>query len=69
MAVTLLLSPGKDADRETAIERYTHVVDDAADELRLQTVSVSPAFDSDTADDGIVTRDREAKDSARMLVA
>jgi beta-glucosidase len=67
MAVTLLLPPGKDADREVAVERYLHEVTEAASGLDLRTASVNPAFDLPGDERGVFTRDRDAKDSARMF--
>ena len=69
MAMTYLLPAGTDADRETAVERYVRAADDIADEVGLATVAVSPAFDTDDSPNGIITRDRDPKDSARMFVS
>jgi hypothetical protein len=68
MAVTYLVRAGADADRETAVERYVRAADDIAAEVGLRTVALSPAFDTDDAANGIITRDRDAKDSARVFL-
>jgi hypothetical protein len=67
LAITLLLPDGSDADRETVIERYVRECDEAASGLDLAAASVSPAFDDGTSQRGIVTRDRDVKDSARLF--
>ena len=73
MSVTLLLPAGADADRELVVERYVQATTEAATGLPLIAVSVSPAFDATgatadaDADRGIITRDRELKDSGRMF--
>jgi hypothetical protein len=69
MSVTYLLPAGTDADREPAVERYVRAVDDSADEVGVTSVSVSPAFDAGTHTNGLITRDRDPKDSARVFLA
>lgn len=69
--VTYLLPAGKDADREAAIGRYLAGTDEAGQELELVTVAVSPAFDPTEAglpQRGIITRDRELRDSGRRFL-
>ena len=67
MAVTLLLPTGTDADRELVVERYLGEVAEAATGLPLASMSVSPAFDITGDERGIITRDRDLKDSGRMF--
>jgi len=72
LAVTYRLPTGADDARETAIARFLEGVHDAASGVELASVGVGPAFDD--ADPGveprgIVTRDRELKDSARRFLA
>lgn len=74
MAVTLLLPSGTDADRELVVERYLQQTAEAATALPLTSIAMSPAFDATTlgpdaragADRGIISRDRELKDSGRL---
>jgi hypothetical protein len=72
MAVTLLLPSGTDADRELVVERYLQQTAEAATALPLTAIAVSPAFDATDvgtdsgADRGIISRDRELKDSGRL---
>lgn len=73
LAVTLVLPAGKDADRELAVERYLAGTTEAATGLPLQSVAVHPAYDpTDLVDPaharGILTRDRELKDSGRRFL-
>lgn len=73
IAVTLLLPAGKDADRELVIERYLAGTTEAAAGMPLVSIAVSPVFDpTDLVDPrharGILTRDRELKDSARRFL-
>ena len=73
LTVTLLLPAGKDADREAVVERYLAGVEEAASGLPLPSVAVNPAFDPTDGFDaslarGIVTRDRELKDSGRRFL-
>jgi hypothetical protein len=67
--VTLLTLPGPDRDRVAAIGRYRAAVREAADGMPLVAAHLSPTFDIDGADDGIVTRDRDVKDSAVEFLA
>ena len=69
IAVTFVLPTGKDADRELAVERYLAEATEAASGLDLRTVSVNPPFDMTGDERGIVTRDRDLKDSGRMFFA
>ena len=66
MAVTMLLPAGTDADRELVIERYMQQATKAASGLKLLAIAVSPAFDVVEGDRGIISRDRELKDSGRV---
>jgi hypothetical protein len=66
MAVTMLLPAGTDADRELVIERYMQQANEAASGLKLLSIAVSPAFDVVEGDRGIISRDRELKDSGRL---
>lgn len=71
LAVTLLLPDGLDKDREPAVERYLAGTGEAAVEVDLATVAVNPAFDPTAAGRparGIITRDRELKDSGRRFL-
>jgi len=73
VAVTLLLPAGKDAGRETAIDRYIAGTTEAATGMPLVSVAVNPAFDpTDLVDPaharGVLTRDRELKDSGRRFL-
>ncbi len=73
MAVTMLLPAGTDADRESVVERYLQQTTEAATALPLISIGVSPAFDATDTDfteqntgRGIISRDRELKDSGRL---
>jgi hypothetical protein len=68
MMATLLMPGGTDADRETVIERYLQQTNEAATALPLRSIAVSPAFDATGTieDRGIISRDRELKDSGRL---
>ena len=71
VAVTFLLPDGLDKDREPAVERYLAGTVEAATGLDLATVALSPAFDPTTPGGptrGILTRDRELKDSGRRFL-
>jgi beta-glucosidase len=73
LAVTLLLPTGADAGREAAVERYLAGATEAATGLPLATMAVSPSFDANELADpaqaqGIITRDRELKDSGRRFL-
>jgi len=67
MAVTLMLPAGTDADRESVVERFVQETAEAATGLPLISVSLNPAFDMVDDQRGIVSRDRELKDSGRMF--
>ena len=67
MAVTLVLPSGTDADRELVIERYIQQTGEAATGLPLQSVMVSPTFDISGDERGLITRDRDLKDSGRLF--
>jgi len=67
LAITLITPPGKDADRVTVVERFEVACGEAAEGAPLQTMALSPTFDIDSYDDGIITRDRDIKDSAAVF--
>ena len=67
MSVTLLLPAGTDADRELVIERFEQQTDEAATGLPLEAVAVNPTFDVTGDERGLITRDRDLKDSGRMF--
>ncbi|MGZ4724941.1 MAG: family 1 glycosylhydrolase [Ilumatobacteraceae bacterium] len=69
LAITLITSPGKDADRVTVVERFELACGEAAEGAPLQAVALSPTFDIDGYDDGIITVDRDVKDSAAVFFA
>ena len=64
LAVTLLTPPGSDSDRLATIQRLREDSIEAAQGTPLQSVHLSPTFDIDGFDNGIITRDRDVKDSA-----
>jgi glycosyl hydrolase family 1 len=68
MSVTLLMAASSDADRELVVERYLQQTTEAATGLPLQTVLLSPTFDLLDAERGIITRDRDLKDSGRLFL-
>ena len=59
LAITLITPKGKDADRVTVVERFETACGEAAEGAPLQAMALSPTFDIDGHDDGIITRDRE----------
>ncbi|MCU1366222.1 MAG: Beta-glucosidase [Ilumatobacteraceae bacterium] len=67
LTVTYALPTGRDADRELAVERFGHQIVEAATGLPLETAFVTPTFDLVGDERGIITRDRDLKDSGRML--
>ena len=67
LAITLITPPGKDADRVTVVERFDTACGEAAEGAPLQSMALSPTFDIDGHDDGIITRDRDIKDSATIF--
>ncbi len=67
MTVTLVLPAGRDADRERVIERYLDETTEAATGLPLSTILVTPTFDITGDERGMITRDRDLKDSGRMF--
>jgi hypothetical protein len=64
LAITLIAPPGRDSDRVTVVQRFDLACGEAAEGTALAAMSLSPTFDLDTSDDGIITRDRDVKDSA-----
>ncbi len=69
MTVMLLLPPGRDADREQVVERFVGQAQEAATGLPLESVLAGPAFDIAADERGIITRDRDLKDSGRLFLA
>jgi hypothetical protein len=67
LAVTLITPPGQDSDRVTIIERYELACGEAGEGSPLQSMGVAPTFDVEGADDGVLTRDRDVKDSAAVF--
>jgi Glycosyl hydrolase family 1 len=67
LAITLITPRGKDADRVTVVERFELACGEAAEGAPLQAVAVSPTFDIVGHDDGIITVDRDVKDSAAIF--
>ena len=67
LAITLITPPGRDADRVTVVERFEIACGEAAEGAPLQAMALSPTFDIDGHDDGIITRDRDVKDSAAVF--
>ncbi len=67
LAITLLTSPGKDANRVTVVQRFETACGEAAEGAPLRAMALSPTFDIDGHDDGIITRDRDVKDSAAIF--
>jgi hypothetical protein len=76
LAVTFALPAGPDAARETAVERFLAGCTEAAASFRLERIALDPAFDPTAAPDdergatgrGVITRDREWKDSGRRFL-
>jgi hypothetical protein len=69
LAITLITPKGKDADRVTVVERFELACGEAAEGAPLEAMALSPTFDIDGHDDGIVTVDRDVKDSAAVFFA
>jgi hypothetical protein len=67
LSITLITPPGKDAGRVTVVERFEVACGEAAEGAPLQTMALSPTFDIDGHDDGIITLDRDVKDSASIF--
>jgi hypothetical protein len=67
LAITLITPSGNDANRVTVVERYETACGEAAEGAPLQSMALSPTFDIDGHDDGIITRDRDVKDSATIF--
>lgn len=63
-AVTLITPSGRDADRVRTMQRFDVACGEAAEGTPLQSMWVSPTFDLERVEDGIITRDRDVKDSA-----
>ena len=72
LAVVLHCPAGSDADRETAVERYLQQTTEAAAGTALAAIGLTPVFDrvdgSPAEARGIITRDRELKDSGRRFL-
>lgn len=67
LAITAITPPGRDADRVTVVERFETACGEAAEGAPLDAMALSPTFDIEGHDDGIITRDREVKDSATVF--
>jgi hypothetical protein len=67
LAITLITPRGRDADHVTTMQRFEVACGEAAEGAALQSMSVSPTFDVEGADDGLITRDRDVKDSAAQF--
>jgi Glycosyl hydrolase family 1 len=67
LAITLITPRGKDADRVTVVERFEVACGEAAEGAPLESMALSPTFDIDGHDDGVITRDRDVKDSATVF--
>lgn len=67
LAITLITPPGRDADRVTVVERFETACGEAAEGAPLEAMALSPTFDIEGHDDGIITRDRDVKDSAAVF--
>ena len=67
LAITLITPKGNDSGRVTVVERFDVACGEAAEGAPLQAMALSPTFDIDDHDDGIITRDRDVKDSATVF--
>lgn len=67
LAITLITPPGRDADRVVTLQRFELACGEAAEAAPLASMWLSPTFDVDGHDDGIITRDRDLKDSAAQF--
>ncbi|HSB87100.1 MAG TPA: family 1 glycosylhydrolase [Ilumatobacteraceae bacterium] len=67
LAITLMTATGTDSDRVTVIERFEVACGEAAEGAPLQSMAISPTFDAEGAEDGVITRDRDVKDSAAIF--
>ena len=67
LSITLITPKGKDADRLTIVERFELACGEAAEGAPLESMALSPTFDIDGHDDGIITLDRDVKDSAAVF--
>lgn len=68
MALTFRPLGATDGERAGAIETMWRGVRRSAEELQLRSVTITPFADRSPGGDGIVTRDREPKDSAHAFV-
>ena len=72
LTATFVCPAGNDADRETAIERYLAQTDEAGSGTPLAAIGITPTFDrlddSPVTARGIISRDRELKDSGRRFL-
>lgn len=69
LAVTFRPSGDTDAARADAVESMWRGVRRSADELDVRSVTITPFIDQPPANDGIVTRDGEVKDSGQAFLA
>ncbi len=67
LALTFRATGTTDALRCTSIEAMWRSVHRSSDELRLQSVLITPFIDTDGSRNGLVTREREPKDSAHSF--
>lgn len=67
MTMTFVSPAGTDADRESVIERLLQQATEAATGLPLVSTLVTPTFDIVGDERGLVTRDRDVKDSGRLF--
>jgi hypothetical protein len=67
LSIALITPKGKDADRANVVGRYEVACGEAAEGAPLQAMALSPTFDIDGQDDGIITIDRDVKDSAAIF--
>jgi hypothetical protein len=67
LSITLITPKGKDADRVNTVERFEIACGEGAEGAPLEAMALSPTFDIDGHDDGIITLDRDVKDSAAVF--
>lgn len=64
LALTLITPIGQDHDRLVAVQRFRTAAAEAAEGTPLVAVHLSPTFDVEGHEDGVISRDRDVKDSA-----
>jgi hypothetical protein len=67
LSITLITPKGKDAGRVNVVQRFEVACGEAAEGAPLEAIALSPTFDIDGHDDGIITLDRDVKDSAAVF--